>query len=303
MSFTLKKFMLRQLKKMTFLPSKIYVRFLYEYFTGKKLNLMNPVEFNEKIQWYKVFYRKKTLTQLSDKYEVRSFIEEKIGVNYLNELYGVYDNPYDIPFDSLPEKFVIKATHASGYNLIVKNKAELNIPRAKNKFKKWLSINQYYRTGQEWAYKNITPRLVVEAYIEEEGRSAPSDYKFYCFNGKAKFIKLHIDRLSTHREGFYDLNFEPCPFTKVKDLEPPSEQEMLEKPDNLKDMIAIAETLASDFPFVRVDLYSVQNRIIFGEMTFYPSDGRKDFYPDKYNKVIGDYFVLPKIPANQKCIT
>jgi hypothetical protein len=279
---------------MTFLPPKMYARFLYEYFTEKKLNLENPVEFNEKIQWYKVYYHPKILNQLVDKYAVREYVEEKIGVQYLNEMYGVYDKPSEVDFDKLPNKFVMKATHASSYNLICEDKLKLDILKIRKLFKKWLRANQYYRTGQEWAYKDVKPRLIAEKLLNEDGRGSLTDYKFYCFNGKAHFVEVHLDRSQNHKRAFYDLNFDKLPFRYVS-LEK-AISESIQKPTTFEEMIVLAEKLANTFPFVRVDFYSINNKIIFGEMTFYPSDGRKDFIPNKYNNEIGDYFVLPKIP-------
>lgn len=278
---------------MTFLPSKIYAHFLYEYFTGKKLNLQEPKEFNEKIQWYKVFYRPKILNQLVDKYEVRSYVKEKIGAKYLNELYGVYRKSKEVNFDKLPNRFVVKGVHASSYNLIVKDKSKLDTKKARKLFKKWLRNNQYYRTGQEWAYKDVVPKLIAEKFIEQEGTSSLIDYKFYCFNGRAKFVEVHLNRAQKHKRAFYDLKFEKLPFRNVS-LEK-SITEKIKKPDNFEEMIPLAEKLAATFPFVRVDFYSVKNQIIFGEMTFYPSDGRKDFYPEEYNTIVGNYFQIPEI--------
>ena len=138
----IRRFFFRHLRKMRFLPPKMYVHFLYEYHTGKKLNLENPEEFNAKIQWYKVYYQPKILNQLVDKYAVRSYVAEKIGTQYLNELYGVYNSPEEVPFEELPDQFVIKATHASSYNLIVHDKSKLNRAKAKKTFSKWLKKNQ-----------------------------------------------------------------------------------------------------------------------------------------------------------------
>lgn len=296
-----RRFSLRMLRKMRFLPPKIYVHFLYEYYTGKKLDLNNPIEFNEKIQWYKVFYHPKVLNQLVDKYGVRAFIENKIGIQYLNEIYGVYDKPKDIPFDELPNRFVIKATHASGYNLIVKDKSKLNLTKTIKLFEKWLNKNQYFRMGQEWAYKDVQPRLLVEKYLEEGDKSSLVDYKFYCFNGTAKFVDIHIDRELNHRQSCYDLNFNVLPFVKGSIKKSISLE--IEKPKNFEEMIKLSQTLSADFPFVRVDFYSVNGNTIFGEMTFYPGDGRKDFYPDEYNTIIGDYFNLPNLEKGQQVIT
>ncbi|PQJ23148.1 ATP-grasp fold amidoligase family protein [Tenacibaculum sp. SG-28] len=276
---------------MTFLPSKIYVPHLYEFFTNKKLDLNNPIEFNQKIQWYKVFYRPKILNQLVDKFAVRDYVKDKIGGQYLNECYGVYQSPSEVDFNKLPNQFVIKATHASSYNLIVKDKEKLDVNNAKLLFKKWMRTNQYYRTGQEWAYKDVQPRLIAEKFLEEKGQSSLIDYKFYCFKGEVKFLEVHLDRKDNHKRSFYDLDFKKLPF-RVVSLDKTIDKE-IEKPTTLNKMIALSKKLSGDFPFVRVDFYSINDKIIFGEMTFYPNDGRKDFYPEKYNKVIGDWFKLP----------
>lgn len=301
MSNPIRQFFLRHLRKMRSLPPKIYTRISYEYYTGKKLNLENPIEFNEKIQWLKVYYHPKILTQLVDKYAVRAYVKEKIGEQYLNDIYGVYKNPEDVPFDEFPNKFVIKATHTSSHNLIVTNKESLNKTKAIKSFKKWLGKNQYYRIGQEWAYKDVPPRLIAEKFLKDNEERSLIDYKFYCFSGVAKFLEVHLDRADNHKRGFYDFNFKPLPYRYVS-LEKSISRDV-EKPSNLKEMIKLSEILAANFPFVRVDFYSIKGKSVFGEMTFYPSDGRKDFVPKEYNKIIGDYIKLPKLKSGQKEIT
>lgn len=292
MIYKLRRFFLRHLRKVRFLPSKLYVKIHYEYFSGNKLDLNNPKDFTEKIAWYKVFYRPKSLNQLVDKFAVRAFVEKKIGSQFLNTFYGVFDDVNEIKFDELPEKFVIKATHTSGHNLIVRDKNKLNLDKTKKLLKKWLKINQYYRIGQEWAYKDVKPRIIIEKYLEQIDQKSLTDFKFYCFDGKAKFIDIHTDREDEHKQGSFDLNFERLPFgvSRFKQI-----YESPEKPVNLKEMIECAEVLSEKLPFVRVDFYAIDGKTIFGEMTFYPSDGRKKFYPEKYNRIIGDYFTLPKI--------
>lgn len=289
----IRRFYVRTLRKWRFLPSNLYVKYHYEYFSGEKLDLDNPKDFNAKIEWYKVFYRPKILNQLVDKYEVRSYVEEKIGAQYLNELYGVYNTPKDIDFDSLPNKFVIKANHTNGDNIIVKEKEKLDTKKIIKLLKKWQGKNQYYRKGQEWAYKDVKPKIIIEKFLKEKGKNTLVDYKFYCFNGKPKFIDVHIDREDNHKQGCFDLEFNLLPFRKIKTYKSISER--IETPNNLEEMVNLSEVLADNLPFVRVDFYSVNGKTIFGEMTFYPADARDKFYPIEYNIIIGNYFKLPKL--------
>jgi TupA-like ATPgrasp len=287
------------LKKLKFLPPTLYVKIYYEYYTGKKLNLTNPIEFNEKIQWIKVFYKPNILTQLVDKYQVREYVSNKIGEKYLNSLVGVYQSYDEIDFDSLPNQFVLKATHGCNYNLIVHNKEKLNIKKTKRLINKWLSRNYYYHSGLEWAYKNVKPGVIAETFMKEEGKNALNDYKIYCFDGNPKFFQIDIDRNFDHLRCYYDINWKKLPYQKGKYKMFLDE---IEKPSNLDEMLRLAKILSKPFPFVRVDFYLVNGKTIFGEMTFYPGDGRTDFKPDKYNKIIGDYLTLPTIPSNKSFI-
>lgn len=288
------------LKKLKFLPNSLYMKIYYEYYTGKKLDLKNPIEFNEKIQWLKVFYRVPILHQLVDKYAVRDYVKEKVGERYLNELIAVYNRTSAVNFDKLPEQFVIKGVHGYHFNLIVKDKSTLNRVKAFYLMRKWMSKSQYTRGGLEWAYKSIKPRLIAEKYLSEIGKDDISDYKFFCFNGTPKLLHIDIDRSKVHKRAYYDMDWKKIP---IKHDTISFIEEEIEKPSNFDEMIEVATKLADRFPFVRVDLYNLNGRIIFGEMTFYPADGRLAFIPEEYNTIIGNYIKLPKIPEGKKYIT
>lgn len=275
---------------------KIY----YEYYTGKKLDLDHPVEFNQKIQWMKIFYRPPILNKLVDKYAVREYVKEKIGESYLNELIAVYDRVGEVNFEELPDQFVIKGVHGCHFNLIVKDKKEMNLLRSRYLLTKWLNKNQYYRGGLEWAYKDVKPRLIAEKYLEEFGKEIINDYKFFCFDGEPKFVQVDLERGIHDYRSFYDMNWQKLPFTMKKN---PLYEGEVSKPENFETMIEVVSKLAGNFPFVRVDLYNIDGRIIFGEMTFYPSDGRNEFRPEEYNRIIGEYIRLPELPEGQKYIT
>lgn len=294
-----KKHFLGLSKKMKFLPPELYAKVFYEYYYEKKLDLKNPTEFNEKLQWLKVYYRPDILTKLVDKYEVRKFVKEKIGEKYLNELLNVYDNVFQVNFDTLPNQFVLKTTHGYNNNIIVRDKTKLDRTKSKLKLSKWMLINQYYRGGQEWAYKNVKHRIIAEKYLAEIDVQGVSDYKFYCFNGEPKFIEVVIMVEDVPHRGYYDINWNLTPFNRGKIPEYSAE---IKAPETLPEMLHISRKLSKDFPFVRVDLYSLSVGIKFGELTFYPADARFPFYPEKYNKVIGDMMKLPKVPKGQKAI-
>ena len=287
----MRRILLGLLKKLKFLPPPFYVKAYYEYYSGKKLNLKNPREFNEKIQWLKVYYKDPRLTQLVDKYSVRKYVKEKVGEKYLNELLGVYHRAKDVDFSSLPERFVIKGVHGCHFNLIVRDKAELVPWKARLLMRKWLSKNQYYRGGLEWAYKNIPPLLIAEKYLEEMGKEMINDYKFFCFDGQPQFIQVDLERGVKDFRCFYNTAWEKLPFSTEDNTYYEGD---VPQPDNYEEMLSVATKLADDFPFVRVDLYNIEGRIIFGEMTFYPSDGRNRIIPEKYNLIIGDYLTLPE---------
>ncbi|MCQ0111344.1 ATP-grasp fold amidoligase family protein [Zhouia amylolytica] len=295
-----KRIMLGAAKKLKFLPADTYAKIHYEYYTGKRLDLANPKEFNEKIQWIKTYYRPPILNKLVDKYAVRDYVEKTIGKEYLNDCLGVYNKVSEIDFNALPDQFVLKGVHGCNYNLIVKDKKRLNIPKAKLKIHKWLNQNYYYKSGQEWAYKDIKPRIICEKYLCELNNDSLNDYKLYCFNGKVKLIQVDLDRYNNFTRAFYDVEWNKQPFTKGTHCTPLDKS--IEKPKALAKMIQLAEKLGKNFPFVRIDMYALEEKIIFGEMTFYPGDGRIEFSPDSYNKKIGDWIEIPELIGGQTCI-
>jgi len=294
-----KKLIYGLIKKLKFLPAPFYVKIYYEYYTKKKLDLDNPIEFNQKISWLKVYYHPPILTQLVDKYAVRAYVKEKIGEQYLNELYAVYNKASDVNFDSLPHQFVIKGVHGFRYNLIVPDKSKLNKRKAYYLMAKWMRQDHYKRGGLEWAYKNVQPRLIAEKFLSEMDKNVINDYKFFCFNGEPKFVQIDLDRGTNNFRAFYDTKWNKMDFHKGN----PVYQGEVDQPANFNEMVNLAGKLADKFPFVRVDFYSIGGKTIFGEMTFYPSDARTDFHPAKYNTILGNYITLPELKAGQTEIT
>ncbi|WP_051907747.1 ATP-grasp fold amidoligase family protein [Flavimarina sp. Hel_I_48] len=287
------------LRKTKILPQKLFVKLHYKHFTGKELNLKDPRDFNEKIQWLKVYFKPAILNKLVDKYDVREYVTEKAGKQYLNEVYGVYETVEAIDFAALPKRFVLKATHGYNMNIVVRDKSKLNKEWAKETVAIWLKVN-HYNAGMEWAYKDIKPRIIAENFLEEKDKSTINDYKFFCFDGNPMFLTVDFDRGNNHCKFYYDTEWNKLPFAKKGYSEG---ENGMDKPPRFEEMVEIAKKLSADFPFVRVDLYNINGEIVFGEMTFYPADGKTEFDPESYNRTLGDYIKLPRIPAGKKMIT
>ncbi len=252
--------------------------------------MKNPRTFDEKLQWYKLYYRLPIMSRLADKYEARSYVAEKGFAGILNELYGVYSSLDEIDPSRLPDRFVIKATHGSSMNIICKDKSSLDWADCRKKMNGWLKTNYYY-LGREWAYKNIPPRLICEKYLENHEAGELIDYKFFCYGGKPEVLFVCTRRFSAEgvRYDAFDMNWRGLPIGKGK----PQSNTPIQKPANFDGMVEIAARLSSGFPYVRVDLYSVEGKVFFGELTFYPDSGLSPFSPDEYNYFFGDLFGLP----------
>jgi len=230
------------------------------------------------------------MTRMADKCEVRSYLEEIGYSGILNDLYAVYDSADSIDLSRLPNRFVIKATHGSGMNLICKDKSRLDWNESRKKMNRWL-VTPYHIFGREWCYQNIRPRLICERYLENAHAGELIDYKFYCYAGKPEVLFVCTNRFGSEgvRYDAFDENWNRIPVQKGK----PSSDLTLLKPDNLEELFRIARVLCGSFPFIRVDLYSVEGKICFGEFTFYPDSGIVPFTPNHFNYYFGDLFHLP----------
>jgi len=263
---------------------------LYKDYCGKTPNLDNPKTFSEKLQWMKLYYHNPLMTVCADKVEVRDYLIGEGYKNLLSNVIKVYDSISDFKIKELPDKFVVKATHGSGWNLICTSKNNINWFWWKKIMNIWLHNNIFW-PGREWPYKSMKPRLIVEEFLTDSSGQL-MDYKFFCFNGKVHFVQANKGReTKNHAQNFYDLDWNIQPFGK--DLIPRPDIS-IKAPTKLKEMIAIAEDLVGEFPFVRVDFYEVNGKVIFGEMTFYPKSGLPDFTPIEYDAILGDLLVLPK---------
>ena len=267
---------------------KAIVRYYKKLTGGKAPDLDNPVLFSEKLQWYKINHRDPLMERVANKYTVRGYLEEVGYGHLLNDIYGIYTDVDDIDFDKLPDQFVIKGTHGSGFNIIVKDKSMLNRRQARLMMKSWLRQHIAW-SGREWVYEKMPRHIIVEKYLEDETGEL-RDYKFYCFNGKPAFMQLEVGRATDHNtRNFYDMDWKLMPFGKSLPHNPDLNVPV---PVMFDEMKKIAEDLCQPFQYVRVDLYQVGGKIYFGELTFYPAGGAPDFIPSHYDAEVGKMWTL-----------
>ncbi len=279
------------LLKMThIIPDALYLKLRYYAQFHKKLNLKNPRTFNEKIQWLKLYDRRPEYSMMVDKYEVKKYIADTIGEEYIIPTLNVWNSFDEIDFDTLPNQFVLKCTHDSGGLVICTDKATFDKEAAKKKIEASMKA-QYFYHGREWSYKSVKPRIIAEQYIEDETTKDLRDYKFFCFNGFPKCSLVCSGRNS--KKGlhitFFDLDWNIMPV----ECQSPSVKEGLPQPKNYKKMLKLAQKLSESIPFVRVDFYEINNNIYFGELTFYPCSGLVAFEPHEWDEKLGDWIKLP----------
>lgn len=258
---------------------------------GKEINLENPETFNEKLQWLKLYNRDPLYTKLVDKYEVKEYIKEKIGEEYIIKTLGVWDKFNEIDFDKLPDKFVLKCTHDSGGLVICNDKSKLDKHAAKEKIESSLKRN-FYLQSREWPYKNVKPRIIAEEYMEDSKTQELRDYKFFCFDGCVKCFKIDYDRDTFHRANYFDTEGKLLEFGEV--VCPPDFSKELSMPVNLEKMINFAEIISKDMPFVRTDFYEADNKVYFGEITFFPAGGVGHFTSEEWDYILGSWITLPE---------
>lgn len=267
-------------------------RILYWRKFKRQLNLRSPETLNEKIMWLKLnaYNHNPLVTQCADKWRAREYVRAMGWEGVLNEVYGVWESAGDIPWGALPQSFVLKCNHGCGYNLICPNKELLDIGSSTQCIRKWLRTN-FWRCYAEMQYRGIPKRVLCEKYLGDGGR-LPRDYKVYCFHGHPLYI-LVCDGRGNSRPRFYffDAEWRFCPITQ-DGLEVP-EGFFLEKPVNLKKMLACAADLSRPFPFVRVDFYEVDGKLIFGELTFTPAGGLDTRRLPETDMMFGDLLKLP----------
>ena len=284
----------RILRALNFIPDKPMLQLQYRIKTGRKLDLMNPSRFTEKLQWYKLYYRNPVMHQCIDKYLVRRYVADKGLADILVPLIGHYSSIEEVDWSSLPNQFVIKTTHGGGglSVMLCWAKDSFNIEEAKQKLRFSAGSTVNNGGGREWAYSGLEKGIVVEQLLinRDNPDAGVNDYKFFCYDGEPKYIIVDVDRYIGHKRDFYDCAWNNLHITS----DCPAVDRAIQKPDNLDEMLDVARKLSADFPYVRVDLYSVDGKVYFGELTFYPWSGYVQFSPDEWDKKFGEDFELRK---------
>ena len=274
-------------------PDKPYLKVLHFMHTGKKLDLDNPKTYSEKCQWMKLYYQRPELSAMVDKYEVKRLVAEKIGSEYVVECYGVWEHFDEIDFDRLPDQFVLKCTHNSGGFVICKDKKTFDIQSAKQKMEPYLKA-EYYKSGREWAYKHVKPRILAERYMDSLGKPESIEYKITCMGGEVQFVTIctgiaHAAYSQRHNDHFSKEWVRQDWYARYK----PTGRNY-ELTEDIKKMMELSEKLAEGLPQVRVDWYVHEGHIYFGEFTFYTWAGWPHFTPQEWDAKLGESFVLPQ---------
>lgn len=278
---------------LTRISPMLNTKVLYRYNFKKKLDLEHPITLNDKILWLKfnTYWNNDTVKQCADKYRVREYLQKKGFSELLVDLIGVYDDPEKIEWDSLPDSFALKLNVGCGKNIIVNKKCELDIPKIVETMKTWMK-EKYYLGHSEMQYKDVKPYILIERNLCTDTGMLPDDYKFYCMNGKSLYVMVCEDReIGKKAKYFYfDKNWNMMPYSQDALDEP---GRIIPKPEGIDTAFEYAEKLSKDFPFVRVDLYIVNGKVYFGELTFTPSAGLDTGRLPSTDKIFGDQLVLP----------
>ena len=274
-----------------------YLRLIYWKNFGKKLNLLNPQTFNEKLQWLKLYDRRPEYTKMVDKYEAKKYVASIIGDKYIIPTLGVWDTFDEIDFSKLPDQFVLKCTHDSGGLVICKDKKNLDVEAARKKINNSLKTN-YYLHGREWPYKDVNPRIIAEQYLSDLAGDT-LDYKVHNFNGIPKMVLVCSERFSELglKEDFFDTEWRHL---DIKRPSHPNSDTSIECPQLLSEMLKVSKVLSESIPFVRTDFYEIGGQLYFGELTFYPASGSEKFEPDKYDEILGEWIKIPIDGGNLK---
>lgn len=263
-------------------------KLLHRRRTGEFPNLDNPTKFNDKLQWLKLYWKNPLVSRCADKYEMYNYVREYGDPTVLNKLLAVYNSVDEIEWELLPNKFALKCTHGCGYNIVTKNKSELDKDQALKKLSRWMN-EKFGKKALQFHYDEIEPKIILEEYIENEAGLLPIDYKIYCFNGEPKLVLVCSERENKLKLDFFDLDWNRLNIGHKKD----ESSNLITKPTCFDDMIKHARTLSKPFPFVRVDFYDKDGAAILGELTFTPAANMANYYNDYGQQYLGSLLTLP----------
>ena len=272
------------------LSDSLFLKLKFYVCEGYWPNLSNPQSFNEKLQWLKLHDMHPEYGMFVDKASVKEFVANKVGEEYIIPTIGIFNTLEEIDWKALPRQFVLKSTCDSGGVVICKDRTLLDIPAAIDKLEKSARID-YSKYSKEYPYKYVTHRYIAEAYLEDESGYELKDYKFFCFDGVPRFVQLDFDRHTHHRRNIYDINWN---LLDLQILFPKGHDRVFPKPQHFEEMIGVAEKLSAGFPHVRIDLYNVNGKVYFGEMTFFHGSGMEVFTPRMWDYEFGKFINLPK---------
>ena len=272
------------------LSDKSFIKKIYKKRLGKKINLSNPKTFCEKQNWLKLYDRKPIYTVMVDKYLARDFVVERIGEEYLVPLLGVWNNANEIDFSTLPDKFVLKCNHNSDVTICT-DKSELDIQAIRIKLNEQLK-RDYSLSKREWPYKNVPHKIICEKYMENNDGTEPLEYKVLCFGGIPKYVIVISDRFSDKPTTMdtYDMEWN---YTNLINGDSPLSGNVFEKPKCFNKIIEISEKLSQNTPFLRVDFNFWNDKLYFGEMTFFDAAGFEKYMPEEWDYILGDLIELP----------
>lgn len=297
------KFLFNQQKRILFLShfklskkidDKKYLEKMYFAKTGQVLNLDKPISFGEKLQWLKLYNRNPIFTIMVDKVLAKDYVANILGDEIIIPTIAIWDDPADINFDKLPNKFVLKCNHNSGLGMVIcKDKNSIDKKKVVKELKRGIE-EDFYSHGREWPYRGINKKVFAEQYMKNSSDEELRDYKFYCFNGEPKYCQVICNRSKDETIDFFDLEWHVQEFTGL-DLPYKPHAAYIDKPNCFDDMIEKARILANDIPFVRIDFYEINNKVYFGEITFFPASGFGRLYPEIWNNKLGELVQLEGI--------
>jgi hypothetical protein len=261
----------------------------FERVHGRRPDLENPVTFNEKIIYRMIHDRRPVLTELADKLRARDYVAERIGADYLPTLYQACRSPGEIAWETLPGRFVIKANHGCGMNIAVLDKFAANVGKFVPHFEKWLRTN-YYEALREWAYRDIRPAIFSEELLTDSAGITSTDWQFHTFDGRVEFLQVSSNKFGGGARNDYDRNLNLLPLSTPRFSSSPNPPKF---PRNLDTMFSLAERLGQGLDYVRVDMYNLDGRIVFGEFTNYPGAGLVPFFPVSFDVLYGSKWRIP----------